>query len=807
MKKITFLLLIFVGVLQAQIVNIPDTNFKAKLLSANTTNQIAMNSQFEYFKIDANNDGEIQLSEASEVYLLNINNSFLPNPNTILTLSGIESFVNLKELNASLNSISTFNYNLPLLEKLYFTANNLTTIDLTGTPQLIELNLDQNDLSSLDVSVCENLVSLGCDYNFLSSLDISMLSSLNYLSVRYNQLTSLDLSQSEALMSLQLAGNYFLPVLNNLVNLESLNCQDMGLSVLDFSSNVNLSTLVLNENIFTEIILPPLANLTTFLCSEMPSLTSVNVNMAPSLSFFQCINNPLLQSIFMKNGVQSFQSLNWAENFNLQYVCVDDFNVSNIITYLNSIQLTNVNVNSFCSFTPGGDYDTITGNVRLDNNNNGCDATDFSIPFFKLAVDLNAMTTNSSVFSNNNGVYNLYTATEGVYTLTPVLENPTYFSVSPQPGTAIINEIDNSSTTLDFCVTANGVHPDLEVVIAPVTPARPGFVAEYLIVYKNKGNQVLSQQYGVNFVYNQNLMQFLSASTLPSAQGTGGLQWDYADLMPFESRSIIVFMQINPPTDPENPVNIGDELVFTSVILPQAGDEMVQDNTFIFNQTVVGSYDPNDITCLQGDVVPPSEIGNYLHYLIRFENTGTAQAENVVVSLNINPAQYDAQSLQLLNTSHDASVRMNGQNLDVIFQNIQLETGGHGNILLKMKTKQTLQVGDMVAKKADIYFDYNFPIVTNEAETLFQALSVINPVLENLISIYPNPVKDVVNITIKDNSTIKTIELYDIQGRLLQTQLVKDVTSEINLAERANGMYFIKINTDKGSKVEKLIKE
>jgi hypothetical protein len=178
-----------------------------------------------------------------------------------------------------------------------------------------------------------------------------------------------------------------------------------------------------------------------------------------------------------------------------------------------------------------------------------------------------------------------------------------------------------------------------------------------------------------------------------------------------------------------------------------------------------------------------------------------------VVNLNINPAQYDAQSLQLLNTSHDASVRMNGQNVDVIFQNIQLETGGHGNILLKMKTKPTLQVGDMVAKKADIYFDYNFPIVTNEAETLFQALSVVNPVLDNLISIYPNPVKDSVNISIKENSTIKTIELYDIQGRLLQTQVVNDVTSQINLAERANGIYFIKINTDKGSKVEKLVKE
>ncbi|MCB0442969.1 MAG: T9SS type A sorting domain-containing protein, partial [Flavobacterium sp.] len=216
---------------------------------------------------------------------------------------------------------------------------------------------------------------------------------------------------------------------------------------------------------------------------------------------------------------------------------------------------------------------------------------------------------------------------------------------------------------------------------------------------------------------------------------------------------------------------------------------------------------PNDITCLQGDVVPPSQIGNYLHYLIRFENTGTAPAENIVVKVDVDPNQFDYNSLQVLATSNNASVRMNANVIEFVFQNIQLDSGGHGNILLKMKTNETLQIGDYVEKRANIYFDYNFPIETNEAETLFEALRVANPVLDNLISIYPNPTNDIVNITIKDNSILKTIELYDVQGRLLQTQLVNNVNSELNLSERANGMYFIKINTDKGSKVEKLIKE
>ncbi|WP_415060682.1 T9SS type A sorting domain-containing protein [Flavobacterium sp.] len=799
MKKIFFLLILFSNFVQAQIITIPDANFKAKLLEASPFNQIALNAAGESVAIDINTDGEIQVSEALQIHTLYLGYSF------ITSLEGISYFVNLRRLDVYNSQLSELDLTQNInLEYLYCQENQLTILNVSGLSNLKEVDCSTNQISILDIQNSITMKVLMCQDNLIEELNTTNLFQLEYLDCRLNQITNLDLSNSNTLNYLD-CGNNQLSNLNiaGLENLVSVSCSGNLLTNLDLSLCNAISFLSCTNNQLTALDLSDLSNLNFLSCSEN-QLVELNVSMCTNITTLGCYNNSI-EYLNLKNGNNSLTSYFFDGNPSI-YVCANESQVLALQNYMNSNNIIG-HVNSFCSFTPGGDYNTITGNARLDINNNGCEETDYSIPFFRLTVDLNAMTTNSSVFSNNNGVYNLYTVTEGVYTLTPVLENPAYFSVSPQPGTAIINEIDNSSTTLDFCVTANGVHPDLEVVIAPVTPARPGFEAVYKIVYKNKGNQILSQQYGVNFFYNQNLMQFLSASTSPSAQGAGGLQWDYANLMPFESRSIVVSMQINPPTDPENPVNIDDELVFTSVILPQAGDEIVQDNTFVFNQTVVGSYDPNDITCLQGDVVPPSEIGNYLHYVIRFENTGNAPAENVVVNLSINPAQYDAQSLQLLNTSHEASVRMNGQNLEVIFQNIQLESGGHGNILLKMKTKPTLQVGDMVAKKANIYFDYNFPIETNEAETLFQALSVVNPVVDNLISVYPNPVKDVVNITVKNDSILKTIELYDVQGRLLQTQLVNDVHSELNVSSRANGMYFIKINTDKGTKVEKLVKE
>jgi hypothetical protein len=367
--------------------------------------------------------------------------------------------------------------------------------------------------------------------------------------------------------------------------------------------------------------------------------------------------------------------------------------------------------------------------------------------------------------------------------------------------------VDGSQEIVNFCITPNGTHPDLEVVIAPLIPARPGFNATYQVVYRNKGNTILSQDYGLSFFYNQHLMSFISATQTPESQIEGAVNWSYEDLLPFESRSIIVTFLINAPTDAENPVNIDDVLTFTSIITPQAGDENVIDNTFILNQVVVGAYDPNDITCIEGDVISPNLIGEELHYVIQFENTGNFYAENVVVVMDIDETNYEVSSLKVLNSSHDMRAQVRGNKAEFIFNNIYLDSGGHGNILLVMNSKNTLINGDFVKSKANIYFDYNYPITTNEAKTLFEALSVVNPILENLITIYPNPVKDIVNINIKNNSTIKTIELYDIQGRLLQTQLVNNISSELNLSSRANGIYFIKINTDKGSKVEKLIKK
>ena len=293
------------------------------------------------------------------------------------------------------------------------------------------------------------------------------------------------------------------------------------------------------------------------------------------------------------------------------------------------------------------------------------------------------------------------------------------------------------------------------------------------------------------------------------AQTTNVLSWNYSNLLPFESRSITLILNVNAPTEIP-PVNIDDILYFTSSISPFSGDATAEDNTFDFNQTVIGSYDPNDKTCLEGASIPTTKVGDYLHYLIRFQNSGTAPAENIVVKDMIDTTKFDLASLQLTSTSHPQVTRITGNKVEFIFENIQLpaeqdnEPGSHGYVAFKIRTKNNLVLGNTVCNSADIYFDYNFPIITNNACTTVSALG-INEVENVSVSIAPNPVKN--NLTISANDIISSIQIYDVQGRLIATQVNNSTSTTLDMSQQNLGVYFVKVITENGAKVEKIMKE
>lgn len=782
------------------IVNIPDANFKAKLIGTNCAD--FNNDGVFDGDADTNNDSQIQTSEALAVKRLQLNNTALPSPDAISSLVGLEAFTNLMDLNAELNTIGSFNFALPSLHTLSIGHNNLTAVDLTGFPNLQVLYCSQNSITSLNLNATPNLISLACDYNPITALDLSSLTNLTGLSARYNNLSTIDLSHNTLLTSVQLDGNVMALNVSNLVNLQSLGCASMGLTTIDLSNNVNLTTLSMNSNNFTALSLPSLPLLSTLFCAQSTTLTSLNVNLCPSLSYFSCVNNQNLTHLFMKNGVAAFTNLDLAQNNNLQFLCADDFNVDGLITNLNFLGIHGVNVCSYCTFTPGGNYNTITGHVTFDSDNNGCDANDVSEP--NIRVDINDGTNTGAAFNTTTGNYSFFTEA-GFFTLTPNIENAAWFTITPQSDTVYYPDNNNHSTTKDFCLAPVGTHQDLEVVLMPLTTARPGFNAIYKIVYRNKGNTIMAPgAAGISLNYNANVLTYLSSTQSVALIGTNSLSFDYPLLLPFASGSIEVTFHLNAPTDTP-PVIIGDVLQFSTVISPLINDDNSTDNTFNFSQTVVGSYDPNEIICLEGAMEDPSQIGQYLHYAVNFENTGNYQAENIVVKELIDLNMYDLNSLQVLNSSDNVATKITNNTVEFIFQNINLDSGGHGNILLKIKSLNTLQQGDMVSKKANIYFDYNAPITTNIASTVFQALSNQSFPTDTSVGISPNPSKNIVRI--KSNNNITSVQLFDVQGRILQTQLSNQSEVVLDIATQNAGVYFLKITTDKGSKVEKIVKE
>lgn len=876
-------LLFFFGCINAQNVYILDASFKNKLLAADTSNAIAKDNNGNSIRIDANNDGEIQLSEAQLVAELDVSSS------NIFHLSGINAFPNLKSLKCQHNAIQALNLTgNPDLEFVECYDNMVSSIDLTGlihlsyldcrlmAGQLTSLNLTgltglkilkcgRNNLTSLNLSAQTNLIELDCSisdisnlnlsglldlktldcsssllssldvtslvnlenfdysYNNLASLNISSLTSLKKLSCNAIGLTSLDLSPFPNLVSLSCHSNLLTALdLSNLNNLTTLECGANQLTSLDVSNLTNVTSLMCGYNQLTALDLSGLNNLeyvdcsnntiaaigtqgldnlVTILCSNN-SITELDMSQSPHITFLSCENNSLLETINLKNGT-SFTEIpvtgfEFQNTPSLAYVCSDEEESELLQSFFSGFG--NIAVSPYCTFTPGGDYNTITGMIRLDAHGNGCEASDDAQPFIKMKISNG--TEEESAFLNSEANYAFYTQ-DGTFTVTPAIENASFFSFGPTNALVNFPDVENRVHTQDFCVTPNGSHSDVEIAIAPIVPARPGFDAVYKVVYKNNGNQTISQTSGITLLYNQNLMSFVSSTPAERTQSPGRISWDYTDLHPFESRSFNVTMNINRPTD-GNPVNINDVLNFTASVTLPNGDENMSDNSFALRQIVVGSFDPNDIQCLEGDIVPPSEIGDYLHYLIRFENTGNAPAQNIVIRDEINDSEYDVSSIQILNTSHrmtNASVK--GNLAEFVLKNVSIDSGGHGNILLKVKSKQDLTAESTISHRVGIYFDYNSPVITNDATTIFKALSLGEHELDKSIMIYPNPVSKLLNV--KADSTIRSVQLFDAQGRILMTQLLGENNTILDLSAYANGVYYIKILTDEGAKTEKVV--
>lgn len=698
------------------------------------------------------------------------------------------------------NTAKDFNNNFVAVD-----VNENGLIELSEALLIKELYLENRSIVSLEgIGYFVNLTSLDFNFNQVSNTDLSALVNLEKLHCSTNQITSL--------LDLNLSPN---------VNLNTLDCSFNSLTDLDLSIFTGLTYVECSNNFIQDLNLTNLHSLTELYCVNN-QLTALNVSDSEMLNIVDCFNNYIqtldfshvtygsfgfscdnnqLRSLFVKNG--QYNNFNFSGNPTLEYICVDEAELDDIQAMVSVNGYSNCVVNSYCSFVPGGRFYTIQGNSKFDDNNNGCDVLDSTFQNLKFSISEGI---NSGTFiSDTSGNYSI-AVQAGTHTITPVLENPSYFSVSPA-NVVVDFPTQPSPFTQNFCLTANGVHQDLEVVLLPTNPVRPGFDSYYALTYKNKGNQI--QSGAISLSFEDSKMDLLSASPMPNTQSVDNMSWDFTNLQPFETRVIYLTMNINAPTDTPA-VNIGDQLNFTATITPMVGDEVPYDNISAIKQIVVGSYDPNDKTCLEGDIIAPSEVGKYVHYVIRFENTGTYPAENIVVKDMIDTAKFDINTLVPIKGSHSFVTNItSGNKVEFIFENINLpfdDANNDGYVAFKIKTKPTLVNGDTFSNSANIYFDYNFPIVTNTATTTIQALSTQDFEFGQYFNVYPNPVNTVLNIDTKQTIEVSSISIYNQLGQLVVVVPSAQNVKTVDVSSLASGNYFIKINSDKGTSNAKFIK-
>lgn len=76
---------------------------------------------------------------------------------------------------------------------------------------------------------------------------------------------------------------------------------------------------------------------------------------------------------------------------------------------------------------------------------------------------------------------------------------------------------------------------------------------------------------------------------------------------------------------------------------------------------------------------------------------------------------------------------------------------------------------------------------------------------KNNFSLYPNPVNNILNITVKNSMIINNISVSDINGRIFNYDNTE--LSRLDVSNLSSGIYFITINTNEGKGIAKFIKQ
>jgi uncharacterized repeat protein (TIGR01451 family) len=353
----------------------------------------------------------------------------------------------------------------------------------------------------------------------------------------------------------------------------------------------------------------------------------------------------------------------------------------------------------------------VSGFVFNDVNQNGIfDTGESPIPNFPFIMN----NTGSISFSDENGFYSAF-CTYGSNTVSITPDATLWISTTPTMFTADLTNDSPESINNNFGIVPNS---NPQTIIE-------GFISnsntwclfnntQYISVV-NEGNTQPSGH--VVYTYDP-LCTFLSASPTPYLIDGNNLYFAFDALGYSSATSFEVTLDM-----PDNSEN-GDQLNFSLQTFYQTGtgDELASTDPVV--SPLLCSYDPNDVRELngtgpQGNVAPNTT----LDYVIRFQNTGSAVAYDVVI-LDQLPQNVVASTLQPIASSHPCTISVNANGIATFnFDNINLPDSttsfneSIGYIHFRLDQQPNLSNGTIIPNTAQIFFDANSPVTTNTCIT------------------------------------------------------------------------------------------
>ncbi|MEM9679843.1 MAG: hypothetical protein AAF901_05925, partial [Bacteroidota bacterium] len=159
----------------------------------------------------------------------------------IASLTGIEDFTALEDLNANGNDLNQLDLsNNTQLKILKAIRNNITTVNITNNPLLEDIRVERNAITNIDLSNQPNLIILQIDRNNLTALDLSANTQLVRCRIYSNNITSLDLSNNPLVTEI-------VAYVNDLEYLNVRNGNNTNITTFRVGSNPNLTCIQVDD--------------------------------------------------------------------------------------------------------------------------------------------------------------------------------------------------------------------------------------------------------------------------------------------------------------------------------------------------------------------------------------------------------------------------------------------------------------------------------------------------------------------------------------------------------------------------------